>query len=84
MADYMGSIAVDNLRTPNFSTLIKCTGEEWRALLREDTQKEKSRQARAELEVSLLHEPQECAVPGCENIADSGQICWVCDERREG
>ncbi len=45
---------------------------------------ERARQARAELEVSLLHEPQECAVPGCENIADSGQICLVCDERREG
>ena len=24
------------------------------------------------------------AVPGCENIADSGQICLICDERREG
>ena len=45
---------------------------------------ERARQARAELEVSLLHEPQECAVPGCENIADSGQICLICDERREG
>ncbi len=45
---------------------------------------ERARNARAELEVSLLHEPQECAVPGCEKIADSGQICLVCDERKDG
>ncbi|KKK82844.1 hypothetical protein LCGC14_2799320 [marine sediment metagenome] len=53
-------------------------------LLTRDTILERARQARAELEVSLLHEPQEFAVPGCENIADSGQICLICDERKDG